>query len=182
MGLRTRARPIATRCIWPPESWVAAIAQLVLDVQHARDLAHARASISAAGMRRAGERSGKARLSNTDRCGYSEYCWNTKATSRAAGVASVTSRPPIEHAARIGPLQPGDQAQGRRLARAGRAEQHHELAVGDGAGRDRAPRSVSPKRFETPWSRDLSHAPPPRAGACAMARPDCASNSDSLPA
>ena len=33
--------------------------------------------------------------------------------------------------ARIGPLQPGDQAQRRRLAGPGRPEQHDELAVGD---------------------------------------------------
>src|ERR1700686_1647119 len=39
-------------------------------------------------------------FSNTVRCGYSEYCWKTKATSRSAGASPVTSRPPI----RIEPL------------------------------------------------------------------------------
>src|SRR5947209_6021249 len=51
--------------------------------------------ISASGTRRIGARSAKAKFSNTERCGYSEYCWNTKATSRSAGASPVTSRPPI---------------------------------------------------------------------------------------
>src|SRR5436305_146628 len=47
-----------------------------------------------------GARNAKAMFSNTVRCGYSEYCWNTKATSRSAGASRVTSRPSI----RIEPL------------------------------------------------------------------------------
>src|SRR6478609_6361217 len=53
------------------------------------------ARMSASGTRRIGARNAKAMFSNTERCGYSEYCWNTKATSRSAGASPVTSRPPI---------------------------------------------------------------------------------------
>src|SRR5580765_4867682 len=56
--------------------------------------------MSASGTRRIGARNAKAMFSNTVRCGYSEYCWKTKATSRSAGASPVTSRPPI----RIEPL------------------------------------------------------------------------------
>src|SRR5436190_681850 len=41
-----------------------------------------------ADQRRAGERSGNARLSYTVRCGYSEYCWNTNVTSRARSLTA----------------------------------------------------------------------------------------------
>src|SRR5258705_6406590 len=53
------------------------------------------AQISASATRRIGARNAKAMFSNTVRCGYNEYCWNTKATSRSAGASPVTSRPPI---------------------------------------------------------------------------------------
>src|SRR3979411_698592 len=56
--------------------------------------------ISASGTRRTGARNEKAMFSNTVRCGYSEYCWKTKATSRSAGASPFTSRPSI----RIEPL------------------------------------------------------------------------------
>src|SRR6195256_4024275 len=56
--------------------------------------------ISASGTRRTGARNEKAMFSNTVRCGYSEYCWKTKATSRSAGASPVTSRPSM----RIEPL------------------------------------------------------------------------------
>src|SRR5258705_713769 len=58
------------------------------------------ARMSTSGTRRIGARNAKAMFSNTVRCGYSEYCWKTKATSRSAGASPVTSRPPI----RIEPL------------------------------------------------------------------------------
>src|SRR4051794_21003541 len=64
------------------------------------------ARISASGTRRIGARSAKAMFSNTVRCGYSEYCWNTKATSRSAGASPVTSRPPIRIEPRSGISSP----------------------------------------------------------------------------
>src|ERR1700730_5861439 len=57
-------------------------------------------------MRRAGERRGNARLSYTDRCGYSEYCWKTKATSRVEGGAPVMSRPSIRNHPASGASRP----------------------------------------------------------------------------
>src|SRR5439155_13621463 len=64
------------------------------------------ARISASGTRRIGARNAKAMFSNTVRCGYSEYCWKTKATSRSAGAWAVTSRPPIRIEPRSGISNP----------------------------------------------------------------------------
>ena len=47
---------------------------------------------------------------------------------RCAGGRRVTSRPSIEDPAAVGLIETGDQAQRRRLAAAGRAEQHVERA------------------------------------------------------
>src|SRR5205814_46699 len=91
-GSRTSARPMATRCISPPDSAVDLRCSLasMCSVSATR---WTRRLISASAMRRIGARSGKAMLSNTVRCGYSEYCWNTKAQSRCAGGMSVMSAP-----------------------------------------------------------------------------------------
>src|SRR5882672_11640717 len=64
------------------------------------------ARISASGTRRIGARNAKAMFSNTVRCGYNEYCWKTKATSRSAGASPVTSRPPIRIEPRSGISNP----------------------------------------------------------------------------
>src|SRR6266850_4942295 len=64
------------------------------------------ARISASGTRRIGARNAKAMFSNTVRCGYKEYCWKTKATSRSAGASRVTSRPPIRIEPRSGISNP----------------------------------------------------------------------------
>src|SRR5882762_647813 len=90
-GRRTRARPMATLCISPPESRVAELASL-WSILTRRATSSTRLLISLSGIRRAGARSGNARLSNTVRCGYREYCWNTTDTLRCAGGSSVTSR------------------------------------------------------------------------------------------
>src|SRR5882757_9463005 len=98
-GERTRARPIATRCICPPDNCVALLSNLV-SMWRRRATSSTFARMSASAMRRIGARNANAMFSNTVRCGYSEYCWNTKATSRSAGASPVTSRPSI----RIEPL------------------------------------------------------------------------------
>ena len=51
--------------------------------------------------------------------------------SRWRGARSVTSRPPIEIVPGGDVLEPGDHAQQRRLAAAGRADEDDELAVAD---------------------------------------------------
>src|ERR1700733_3535664 len=91
-GERTRARPIATRCICPPESLVTRSSSFS-EIRSSAATSFTLCRIRGSGDRRAGERNGKAKLSNTERCGESEYCWNTKATSRCAGEALVTSWP-----------------------------------------------------------------------------------------
>ena len=70
-------------------------------------------------------------LSATDRCGKSAGVWKTNPMFRVARrepghVLVVEQDPP---AARLD--EPRDHPQRRRLAAAGRAEQRHELAVGD---------------------------------------------------
>src|SRR5450631_686233 len=60
-----------------------------------RAISSTRCAIADSVRRRSGARRGNARFSATVRCGYSEYCWNTKETSRAAGSSRVTSRPSI---------------------------------------------------------------------------------------
>src|SRR6266702_769406 len=104
-GERTSARPIATRCICPPDNCVALLSSLV-SMWSRRATSRTLARISASGTRRIGARSAKAMFSNTERCGYSEYCWNTKATSRSAGASLVTSRPPIRIDPRSGISNP----------------------------------------------------------------------------
>src|SRR6185295_14108266 len=104
-GERTRARPIATRCICPPDNCVALLSSLV-SMWRRRATSRTLARISASGMRRIGARNAKAMFSNTLRCGYSEYCWNTKATSRSAGASPVTSCPSIRIEPRSGISSP----------------------------------------------------------------------------
>ena len=53
------------------------------------------------------------------------------ATSRSRGRMSLTTSPPIAISPSLGVLEPGDGAQQRALAAAGRADEHGELAVGD---------------------------------------------------
>ena len=53
------------------------------------------------------------------------------AMSRSIGGSSLTTLSPISDLARGDRFQPGHHAQRRRLAAAGRADQHHELLVAD---------------------------------------------------
>ena len=53
------------------------------------------------------------------------------AMSRSAGSTWLTMRPPMSISPRGDGLEPGDHAQQRRLAAAGGADQHAELAVAD---------------------------------------------------
>src|SRR5438477_4361701 len=96
---------MATRCICPPDNSVALLCSLV-SMCRSRATSSTLVRITASGTRRIGARSAKARFSNTVRCGYSEYCWNTKATSRSAGASPVTSRPPIQIEPRSGISNP----------------------------------------------------------------------------
>ncbi|CNJ91585.1 Protein of uncharacterised function (DUF1602) [Mycobacterium tuberculosis] len=77
-GRMAKARAMATRCCWPPESWPGYASALC----SMRTLASsARASFSAsARLRPSTLRGAITRFSNTDKCGNKLYCWNTKPT------------------------------------------------------------------------------------------------------
>ena len=73
--------------------------------------------------------------------------------SRSFGETSLTTRIADQDLAVTDLLEPGDHPQRRRLAAAGRADEHHELAVADlelEIGRRRACRRA--KVFETSWN------------------------------
>ena len=53
------------------------------------------------------------------------------AMSRSFGGRSFTTRSPMRSSPLVMLLEPGDHAQRRRLAAAGGADEHEELAVGD---------------------------------------------------
>src|SRR6266702_5969056 len=93
-GCRTSARPIATRCISPPDRWVAMFSSFD-SMCSISATACTRARTCASPVRRLGERNGKARLPNTVRCGYNEYCWKINATSRSDGWTRVAISPSI---------------------------------------------------------------------------------------
>src|SRR3984885_6274358 len=149
-GERTRARPMATRCIWPPESLVTRSSSFS-EIRSSAATSFTLCRIRGSGDRRAGERNGKAKLSNTERCGESEYCWKTKTTSRCAGEALVTSRP----AMRIRPASGFSRPATRRKVVV------FPAPVGPSSTTNAPPSTVSdrsetalvaPKRFETPSS------------------------------
>ena len=62
-------------------------------------------------------------------------------------------------------LEAGDQAERRRLAGAGRPEQHEEFTVGDGEVH-RVDGDMLAEAFGDPGKRDFSHARLLRGGRC----------------
>ena len=85
------------------------------------------------------------------RCGNRAPSWKTIPTRRRSG----SSQTPVAgddavadpDRARVGHLEPGDDAQQRRLARSARAEQRDELAPGHRDGWPRRPPRVAPNDF-----------------------------------
>ena len=71
----------------------------------------------------------------------------------------------MRHPARVRHLQPRDQPERRRLARAGRPEQHEELAVRDGQ-RQPVERLLPDEALADAMEPDLSHAPAPGPAPC----------------
>ena len=102
-GMFTRARARATRCCWPPESWV--------ERRSANSASLTTSSMSSA-RRRASlvgtffARSPKATLSTIDMCGNSAYCWNTVLTLRLCGGTSDTSTPSSSTLPDVGSSKP----------------------------------------------------------------------------
>ena len=124
----TSDRASATRCCWPPESW--------LGRRLANSGSFTRSSISSERLRASAagtffERRPNATFSTIDMCGNRAYCWNTVFTFRLYGGTDDTSVP----SSRIAPvgrrLEAGDHLQDRRLAAPGRPEQGEELAAPD---------------------------------------------------
>ena len=79
----------------------------------------------------------------------------------SAGSAAVRSTPPMRMRARIGALEPGDEAKRRRLAGARRAEQDDELAVGDGERQVGDGLDVAEALGDAGRARSQPCAPPP---------------------
>ena len=121
------ARPSATRCCWPPESCDGLRVEQLREARAGRRRASgARAMSAGATLRTAG----RTRCSRRPRGAETARSSGTPSRCCAAPAAdAVTSRPPMQDAPAVGLLEPGDQAQRRRLAAAGRAEQHVERAV-----------------------------------------------------
>ena len=69
--------------------------------------------------------------------GKSEYAWKTMPMSRLFGETFVMSLPSTTMRPCVGPVEAGDEAQRRRLAAAGRAEQREELALAELRSRSR---------------------------------------------
>ena len=95
-GLMHRARAMATRCCWPPDSWPGYLLRLLGDVHALQVLRSAIFSASARGIffTQTGPRQ---RLSSTVRCGNRLKLWNTMPTSaRTLSIwrrSSVSSMP-----------------------------------------------------------------------------------------
>ena len=155
-GSRTIARPIATRCRWPPESArgfrfevrlevedprrvVDAAADLVL--RHLRDLQRERDVVANAQVR-------------VERVALEDH---RDVAALRREVVDDTVADPDDAVADV--LEAGDHPQRGRLAAPGRADEHHELAVGDLAGRACRRRACRPRRrFETSSNSTLAIA------------------------
>ena len=129
-GARTRQRPIATRWRSPPERCAGRRFRSG-SICSSAAVSLTRRSISEEETFSLPCRSGNARLSYTVLSGYSARFWNTMETLRSLGTSVGDVGSADQHRALLGPLQTDDGAQQRRLARARRAEDAEELAVGD---------------------------------------------------
>ena len=121
------ARPSATRCCWPPESCDGL--RLSKRARPSRSAISRQPAIALV-LRRPCARAGRTGCSRRPTgAGTARSDWNTIEMLRCDGGSRVTSRPADPDAALVGDLEPGDQAQRRRLAAARRAEQHVERAL-----------------------------------------------------
>ena len=94
-ALRTSARPIATRCRWPPDS-AAGLRSSSSRICSRSAAQLTRRSTSTRGVRPT--RRPNDRLPRTVIVGYSAYDWNTIAMPRSLGSWPVTSAPPMKMA------------------------------------------------------------------------------------
>ena len=156
---------MATRCIWPPESFVTRCSELVGDAQQRRDLVHLLADAgSGRRPRRRAQRKSQIVEHGQMRIERILLEHEGDVALRRRGARDI--RPAMRICARVRPLEARDQAQSRRLAGAGRPEQHDECAVVDreATGRSTALRRAKALRYADrarpqPWASSI-------AGAC----------------
>ena len=153
-GRRTSARPIATRCIWPPGEPGRRVPQLVVDPQQARDLRDARADVGLGDAPHGrAQREGEVVVDGEVRV---ERVLLEHEGDVAPGRFRLRPVDPADaDGARIGALEACREPQGRRLAGSRGSEQHHELSVRIVNDRS-ATASISLKRFERRTSSTLA--------------------------
>ena len=127
-GRITSARASATRCCWPPDSWRGRRSREALEPHEPQGLVDARGDL---GLRQLAHLEAEG-----DVLGDRHVREQRVALEHHAGIApprrQVRDVAPAEADRAAGRLdEAGDHAQRRRLAAAGGAEQHHELAVRD---------------------------------------------------
>ena len=154
-GSRTIARPIATRCRWPPESCAGRRSSRSVEAEELGDLVDAARDL---GLRGAARLQAVAEVLahghvRVERVGLEDH-GDVAAARREVGHVAVADR---DRAVRD-LLEPGDHPQQRRLAAARRADEHEELAVARSRARRR--RRPSPRRTScvTCSSADRRHA------------------------
>ena len=143
-GSRTRQRAMATRCRCPPDSWSIRLPPKPGSPTRSR-MASVRLRTSGPAVPRRFRP--KATFSATSIMGNRARCWNTRFTGRLLGGTPSMSRPRISMEPGRGVLKPGDHAQKRGLAAAGRAENGKKGSV-KGTSKVTSSTAVkSPKRF-----------------------------------
>ena len=153
-GSRTIARPIATRWRWPPDSCAGRRSR-----SSSRPSTRATSSTRrrGLGLRRLPHLEAVAEVLRARSCaGRARSSGRPSRCRGRAATASVTSRPPIRIVPAVASSRPGDQPQQRRLAAAGRADEHDELSVVDLQTDIVDRRDPPPNSFVTRSSDDLS--------------------------
>jgi hypothetical protein len=175
-GSRTSARPIATRCISPPESAVARLSSLWR-------CAPSRDRVDPRGDRLGDQGAARRAQGKGEVLAHAQMRIERVLLEDEGGVAGRRFQPLDPRAAdadlaRVLAFDAGDQAQGRGLAGTGRAEQDDELAVRDGQ------REVAHRAGAAEGLGQTGRAPPQPSSrmpqrSLRSARPPVASKSDS---
>ena len=103
LGRFTSARAMATRCCWPPDSWVIFRCSKPFRLT-TPSISVTRSSISSAGT--LAIRKPKAMFSNTSKCGNSAYFWNTVLICRLCGGTSLILTPSKVTSPDVGVVKP----------------------------------------------------------------------------
>ena len=128
-GSRTIARPIATRCCCPPESWPGPPVEELVEAEQLRDRPRTRSL--ALRLRRLADLQAVAEVLphghvRVERVVLEDHREVALAGLEPRHVAVADQDAPVGHL-----LEAADRAEQRRLAAAGRPDQDHELAVAD---------------------------------------------------